>query len=106
MAFSDAKGRCCRPHETAPVHQPSPPSKDGRYEKPDASVTGSTHAKPPQRTQPETDAGGTRQGQPYRGVPNGYDAERAHHCCLGSGHGQAQKARFSANLHVPRAAVQ
>ena len=39
------KGRCRRPHETAPVHRPSPPSNDGRYGKPDASVTGSTHAK-------------------------------------------------------------
>ena len=38
------KGRCRRPHEAAPVHRPSPPSNDGRYGKPDASVTGSTHA--------------------------------------------------------------
>ena len=38
------KGRCRRLHETAPVHRPSPPSNDGRYGKPDASVTGSTHA--------------------------------------------------------------
>ena len=30
--------------------------------------------KTPQRTQPKTDAGGTRQGQPHRGVLNGYDA--------------------------------
>ena len=37
------KGRCRRAHETAPVHRPSPPSNDGRYGKPDASVTGSTH---------------------------------------------------------------
>ena len=35
--------RCWRPHQTAPVHQPSPPSKSRRYGKPDASVTGSTH---------------------------------------------------------------
>ena len=47
------KGRCWRSHKTAPVHRPSPPSQDGRYGKPDASVTGSTHAKPPQRTEPE-----------------------------------------------------
>ena len=40
-------------------------------------MTGSTHAKPPQRTQPKTEAGGTRQGQPHRGAPNGYDAEQA-----------------------------
>ena len=38
------KRRCRRPHETAPVHWPSPPSKDRRYRKPDASVTGSTHS--------------------------------------------------------------
>ena len=37
------KGRCRRPHETAPVHRPSPLSNDGRYGKLDASVTGSTH---------------------------------------------------------------
>ena len=38
------KGRCRHPHETAPVHRPSPPSNDGPCGKPDASVTGSTHA--------------------------------------------------------------
>ena len=38
------KWRCRRPHETAPVHRPSPPWNDGRSRKPDASVTGSTHA--------------------------------------------------------------
>ena len=38
------KGRCCRPHEIAPVHRRSPPSKEGRYGRPDASVTGSTYA--------------------------------------------------------------
>ena len=60
-----------RPQETAPVHRQSPPSKDGRYGKPDASVTGSTHAKPPQRTQPKTKDGGTRQGQPHRRARTG-----------------------------------
>ena len=62
--------------------------------------------KPPQRTQPKTDAGGTRQGQPHRGALDGYDAERAERRCLGSGQRQAQRARFSAGLHVPRAAAQ
>ena len=38
------KGRCRRPHETAPVHRPSPPSNDGRNGKREASLTGSTHA--------------------------------------------------------------
>ena len=84
------KGRCRISHETAPVHRPSPPLNDRRYGKPDASVTGSTHAKPRQHTQPKTDAGGTRQGQPHRGAPNGYDAERAQRPCLGGVQRQAQ----------------
>ena len=46
--------------------------------------------KPPQRTQPKTNAGGTRQGQPHRGAPNGYDAERAQRPRLGGGQRQAQ----------------
>ena len=61
---------------------------------------------PPQRTQPKTDAGGTRQGQPHRGAPNGYNAEGAQSTCLGGGQLQAQRARSSAGLHVPRAAAQ
>ena len=47
--------RCRRPHKTPPVHRPSPPSKDGRYERPDATVPGSTNpdhrsARSPRRT--------------------------------------------------------
>ena len=61
---------------------------------------------PPQRTQPKTDAGGTRQGQPHRGAPNGYDSARAQSPCLGGGQRQAQSARLSAGLRVPRAATQ
>ena len=38
------KGRCRRQDKTALVHWLSPPSKDRRYGKRDASVTGSTHA--------------------------------------------------------------
>ena len=67
---------------------------------------GSTHTKPPQRTQPKTDARGTRQGQPHCGAQNRYDAELPQRRCLGSGQRQAQRARFSAGLHVPRAAAQ
>ena len=100
------KGRCRRPHEPAPVHLPSPPSKDRRYRKRDASVNRSTHAKPPQRTQPVTDAGGTLQGQQHRKALNGYDAERAQRPHLGRSQRQAQRARFSASLHVPGAATQ
>ena len=65
------KRRCRRPHETAPVHRPSPPLKDRPYGKPDGLVTGSTHAKRPQHTQPKTEAGGTRQGQPIVGPRTG-----------------------------------
>ena len=65
------KGRCEGPHESAPVHLPSQPLQDGPYRKPDASVTASTHAKPPQGTQPKTQARGTRQGEPQRGALNG-----------------------------------
>ena len=79
------KGRCRRPHETAPVHRSSPASKDGRYWKPDASVTGSTNGKPPQRTQPKTEDSGTRQGQPHRG----YKTDQSKPLCLGRGQQQA-----------------
>ena len=40
----------------------NPQSKDGRCGRMDASLTGSTHAKTPQRTQPKIDNGGNRQG--------------------------------------------
>ena len=62
--------------------------------------------KPPQRTQPRTDAGGTHQGQPHRRAPNRYEAEQAQSPCLGRGQRQAPRARFSAGLHMPRAAAQ
>ena len=77
------KGRHRRPHKTAPVHRESPLSHDGRYGKPDASPNGPAHAKPAQRTQPNTEAGETREGQPYRRAPNRYDTERAQRPCLG-----------------------
>ena len=48
-------------------------------------MTGSTRAKPPQRTQPGIDTGGTSQGQPHSGPPNGYDAERAQRTRRGGG---------------------
>ena len=51
-------------------------------------MTGSTHAKPTQRTQLRTEAGGSRQGQPHRGAPNGYDAERGQRSCLGRASGR------------------
>ena len=54
-------------------------------------VSDLVHArKPPQRTQPKTDAGGTRQGQLHRGARNRYDAERAQRPCLSGGQRRAQ----------------
>ena len=71
------------------------------------SVSDRVHTRePPQRTQPKTDAGGTRQGQSHREAPNRYDAEQAQSPCLGRGQQRAQRARFPASLHVPRAAAQ
>ena len=90
MASSDPKGAVSASTRNSPGAPASALSQDRRYGKPDASVTGSTHAKPPQQTQPKTEAGGTRQGQPHRGAPNGYDAEGAQRPCLGRGQRQAQ----------------
>ena len=58
------RGRWNRPHKTAPVHRPSPLSEDGRYGKPDASVTGSTHAKHRSARSPRERPGGPARGNP------------------------------------------
>ena len=84
------KGRCRRPHETAPVHQPSPPSNDRRYGKLDASVTGSIHANHRSARIPRPTPEGPARDNPIAGAPNGYDAERAQRPCLGGGQRQAQ----------------
>ena len=47
--------------------------------------------KPPQCTQPNTNTGGTRQGQPDRGAPKGYDTVRAQRPCLGGASGRHKK---------------
>ena len=60
------------------MHLLSPPSTDGRYRKPDASATRSTHAEPPQR-----------QGQPHFGAPDDHNTERGQPPCLGKGQRQA-----------------
>ena len=55
------------------------------------SVSDRVHTQqPPQRTQPKINAGRTSQGQPHRGAPSWYDAERAQRPCLGRGQRQAQ----------------
>ena len=65
------KGRCRRPHETAPVHRPPPPSNDGRYGKPDTSVTGSTHANHRSARSPRTRPDGPATDNPIAGPRTG-----------------------------------
>ena len=61
------KGRCGRPHEAAPVHQPSPLSNDRRYRKPDGSVTGSTHANHRSARSPRLTPEGPARDKPIAG---------------------------------------
>ena len=65
------KGRCRRPHETAPVHRPSPPSTDGGYGKPDALATGSTHAKHRSASSPRPTPEGPARDNPIAGFRTG-----------------------------------
>ena len=65
------KGRCRRPHETAPVHRPRPPLKDGRYGKPDPSVTGSTHAHHGSARSPRRTPEGPARDNPITGPRTG-----------------------------------
>ena len=65
------KGRSRRPHETAPVHRPSPLSKDGRYGKPDASVTGSTQANHRSARSPRLTPEGPARDNPIAGPRTG-----------------------------------
>ena len=61
-----------------------------RTERETGRVSDRVHTRqPPQRTQPNTDARATRQGQPHRGAPDGYDAEGSQRPCLGGGQRQA-----------------
>ena len=65
------KGGCRRPHETAPVHRPSPPSNDRRYRKPYASVTGSTHANHCSARSPRPTPEGPARDNPIAGPRTG-----------------------------------
>ena len=65
------KGRCRRPHETASVHRPGPPSNDGRYGKPDALVTGSTHANHRSARSPRPTPEGPARDNPIAGPRTG-----------------------------------
>ena len=100
MASSDAKGAVSASTRNSPG-APAESPVERRMVRETRRVSDRPHTrKPPQRTQPQTDAGWTRQGQPHHGAPNGYDAESAHRPCLGRGQ------RFSAGLCLPRAAAQ
>ena len=106
MASSDPQGQVSASTRNSPG-APAESLVERRAVQEIGRVSDRVHTRqPPQRTQPKTEAGGTRQGQPHRGAPNGYGAERAQSPCLGRGQRQAQRARFSAGLHVPRAAAQ
>ena len=72
-------------------HAPAKSPVERRTVRETGRVSDRVHTRqPPQHTQPKTDAGGTRQVQPHRGAPNGYDAERAQRPCLGGSQRQAQ----------------
>ena len=65
------KSRCQHPHKTAPVHRPSPPSKDGQHGKPDPSVTGSTHANHRSARSPRATPEGPARDNPIAGLRTG-----------------------------------
>ena len=90
MASSDPQGEVMASTRNNPSASAESPVKR-RTVRETERVSDRVHTrKPPQRTQPRTDAGGTRQGQPHRRAPNGYDAERAQPPRLGGGQRQAQ----------------
>ena len=90
MASSDPQGEVMastRNSAGAPAESPV----EGRTVRETGRVSDRVHTRQtPQRKQPKTDAGGTRQGHPHRGAMNGYDAERAQRPRLGVGPRQAQ----------------
>ena len=90
MASSDPQGKVSASTRNSPGGLAESP-----VERQTAQETGRVSdrvrtCQPPQRTQPKTNAGGTRQGQPHRGAPKGYDAERAQRPRLGGGQRQAK----------------
>ena len=85
MAYSDPQGEVSASTGNGPRALAESPV-ERRTVRETGRVSDRVHTgKPPQRTQPKTNAGGTCQGQPHCGAPNGYDAERAQRPCLGGG---------------------
>ena len=75
VASSDPKGAVSASTRNCPGAAAESPVKKRTVQE-TRRVSDRVHTRqPPQRTQPKTHAGGTRQGQPHRGAPNGYDAE-------------------------------
>ena len=90
MASSDPKGAASASTQNSPGAPAEAPAERQAVRE-TGRVSDQVHTrKTPQRTQPKTDTGGSRHGQPHRGAPNGYDSERAQRPCLGGGQGQAQ----------------
>ena len=77
VASSDPQGEVLASTRNSPAAPAESPVEQQTVRE-TGSVSDQVHTgQPPQRTQPKTDAGGTRQGQPHRVAPNGYDAEQA-----------------------------
>ena len=90
MAFSDPKGAVSASTQNSPGAPAKSPVKRQTVRE-TGRVSEPVHTRqPPQRTEPKTDAGGTRQGQPHRVALNGYDAKRAQRPSNGRGQRQAQ----------------
>ena len=90
MASSDPQGEMTASTRNSPG-APAESAVERRTVRETRRVSDRVHTRqPPQRMQSKTDAGGTRQGQPHRGAPNGYGAEQTQRPCLGRGQRQAQ----------------
>ena len=83
------KGRCRRPLQTALVHRLSPLWNDGRYGKPDESVTGSAHTNHRSASSPTPTPEGPARTTPSRG-PGRVRRGASWRPCLGGGQLQAQ----------------
>ena len=106
MASSDPRGEVSASTRSSPS-APAESPVERQTVRETGRVSDRVHTRhTPQRKRPNTDTRGTSQGQPQRGAPNGYNAERAQRPRLGGGQRQAQLAWFSAGLRVPRTAAQ
>ena len=77
MASPDPQGEVTTSAQNSPGAPAESPVKQRRVRETGRVSDRVQTRKSPQRTQPKTDDGGTCQGQPHHGDPNGYDAGRA-----------------------------